>query len=457
MRYFQDTIAAISTPMGVGAVGIIRLSGHQSLDIVKKLFQGKHKELKPYRLSRGWIKNRNGLPLDEVLVSFMPGPGSYTGEDVVEINCHGNPAIMEAVLEAVMTLGARQAQPGEFTKRSFLNGKMDLTQAEAVLEMINAPTEAGVFLARNKLKGHLAGKINSLGSKLRKLKEQLCLAVDFPEEEIECLSTLEFAENVQECQREIMELITDFERDRIWTEGVLVVLTGKVNAGKSSLMNAIIGRERAIVNEMPGTTRDYLEEAINLRGLPVRLVDTAGLRDAGDEIELKGIEKGKEFIRSADIIVLVMDSTIEPSSHDLEVLKTIEPEKLLIALNKWDLVSSPLDWTLELGQKHPFIFRISAKYGAGLKDLITQIRRSALAGTGSKPEESLVPNLRQKSCLEKASMELMELAKDARARVPYDLLAARLDFACSELDQITGRITPDEVLNSIFDNFCIGK
>jgi tRNA modification GTPase len=457
MSYFQDTIAAISTPMGVGAVGIIRLSGHQSLGIIKKLFQGKHKELKPYRLYHGWIKNRNGMALDEVLVSFMPGPGSYTGEDIVEINCHGNPAIMETVLEAVMTLGARQAQSGEFTKRSFLNGKMDLTQAEAVLEMINAPTEAGVFLARNKLKGRLAGKIESLGSKLRKLKEQLCLAVDFPEEEIECLSTQEFAEKIQECQREIMGLITDFERGRIWTDGVLVVLTGKVNAGKSSMMNAIIGRERAIVTEIPGTTRDYLEEAINLQGLPVRLVDTAGLREAGDEVELKGMEKGKEFIRSADIIILVMDSTIEPSQHDLEILKTIETEKLFIALNKWDLVSSPPDWTLELGQNHPFIFRISAKHGIGLEDLMIQIRRSALAGTGSKPEESLVPNLRQKSCLEKASLELRELIRDARARVPYDLLAARLDFACSELDQITGRITPDEVLNSIFDNFCIGK
>ena len=457
MRYFQDTIAAISTPMGVGAVGIIRLSGPQSLGIIKKMFQGKHKELKPYRLSHGWIINRNGMPLDEVLVSFMPGPGSYTGEDVVEINCHGNPAIMEAVLEAAMALGARQAQPGEFTKRSFLNGKMDLTQAEAVLEMINAPTEAGVFLARNKLKGRLAIKIESLGSKLQKLKEQLCLAVDFPEEEMECLSTQEFAENVQECQREIIGLITDFEQGRIWTDGVLVVLTGKVNAGKSSLMNAIIGRERAIVTEIPGTTRDYLEEAVNLQGLPVRLVDTAGLREAGDEVELKGMEKGKEFIRSADIIVLVMDSTVEPSPHDLEILSTIEPEKLFIALNKWDLVSSPPDWTMELGQKHPFTFRISAKHGAGLEDLINRIRQSALANTSTKPEESLIPNLRQKSCLEKASLELMELIRDARAQIPYDLLSARLDFACSELDQITGRITPDEVLNSIFDNFCIGK
>ncbi len=457
MRYFQDTIAAISTPIGVGAVGIVRLSGNQSLEITKKLFQPKHKDLKPYKLTHGWINNKYDKPLDEVLVSFMPGPGSYTGEDVIEINCHGNPAIMEAVLEAVMSLGARQAQPGEFTKRSFLNGKIDLAQAEAVLEMISAPTEAGVFLARNKLKGHLSRKIDTLRSRLQQLKEQLCLAVDFPEEEIECLPAHELALRVQKCQREVMGLIRDFEQGRIWTDGVLVVLTGRVNAGKSSLMNAIIGRERAIVTEIPGTTRDYLEEAINLQGLPVRLVDTAGLREAFDQVEIKGMEKGKELIGSADFLVLVMDSTMEPSSHDLEILDSMEPEKLLIALNKWDLITCAPRWTRELEKKHPFIFRISAKMGTGLEKLMARIRQAALTGKGPRPEGALIPNLRQKSCLEKASLELLELAREARAGISYDLLSTRLDYACSELDQVTGRITPDEVLNSIFDNFCIGK
>ncbi len=425
--------------------------------MMQKLFQPKQKEFKPYRLIHGWVTNKQGSALDEVLVSYMPGPGSYTGEDVVEINCHGNPSILEAVLEAAMSLGARQAEPGEFTKRSFLNGKMDLTQAEAVLDMINAPTETGVFLARNKLKGHLSRKIEVLRISLQDLKEQLCLAVDFPEEEVECLSRQEVADRAEECQKEIDRMVSKYEQGRIWTDGVFVVLTGKVNAGKSSLMNAVIGRERAIVTEIPGTTRDYLEEAVNLGGLPVRLVDTAGLREAQDHVEVKGMEKGRELTLCADILILVLDSMQEPSSHDLIILNSTGPEKLIIVLNKWDLISSPPKWAEELEQTYPSVFRISAKQGSGLTGVTDRIRQMALSGRSIKPEGALVPNLRQKSSLEKASVELAELSREAKNQVPYDLLAVRLDYACSELDMVTGKITPDEVLNSIFDNFCIGK
>jgi len=457
MQHIQDTIAAIATPIGPGAVGIVRLSGPKSLEIIRKLFHPKQNKLRPYRLTHGWIANSQGKILDEVLVSLMPGPGSYTGEDVVEINCHGNPAVMESLLEGVVSLGARQAEPGEFTKRSFLNGKMDLTQAEAVLEIINAPTETGVFLARNKLKGGLARKIEALRCKLQDLKEQLCLAVDFPEEEVECLSRQELVHRTLDCRAEISGLIAGFEQGRIWTDGVLAVLTGKVNAGKSSLMNAIIGRERAIVTEIPGTTRDYLEEAVNLGGLPVRLVDTAGLRDALDHVEIKGVEKGRKLMLCADILILVMDAAREPSSHDLELLNSVKPEKLIVALNKWDLVFSPPKWARELELTHPFVFRICAKDGTGLEDLMAGIRQTALKGRSSAPEGSLIPNLRQKTCLERAEKELVQLAGDARDLVSYDLLAASLDYACSQLDQVTGKITPEEVLNSIFDNFCIGK
>ncbi len=457
MQYFQDTITAIATPMGVGAVGIVRLSGPDSLEIIQKLFQPRHKEIRPYRLTHGWITNKEGETLDEVLVSFMPGPGSYTGEDVAEINCHGNPAIMEAVVEAATSQGARQAEPGEFTKRSFLNGKIDLTRAEAVLEMINAPTEAGVLLARNKLKGRLAGKIDVLRGKLQGLKEQLCVAVDFPEDEIECLSREELAGRVNDCQSDIAGLISDYEQGRIWTDGVLAVLAGKVNAGKSSLMNAVIGRERAIVTEIPGTTRDYLEEAVNLAGLPVRLVDTAGLRKSGDQAEITGIERGRELMRCADILILVMDSTLDPSPHDLEILRSTSHDKLLIVLNKWDLISIPPQWANELEQTYPSVFRISAKNGTGLEELMSRIRQMALSGKIARPENAMIPNLRQKTCLEDASRELTGLVEDARSQVPYDLMAIRLDYACAKLDQVTGRITPDEVLDSIFDKFCIGK
>ncbi|MFO7727285.1 MAG: tRNA uridine-5-carboxymethylaminomethyl(34) synthesis GTPase MnmE [Desulfonatronovibrio sp.] len=457
MKHIQDTIAAIATPMGAGAIGIIRLSGPESLSLAYKLFYPKEKKIKPYQLTHGWITGSQGRILDEVLVSSMPGPHSYTGEDTVEINCHGNPAILEAVLEAVLSLGARPAEPGEFTKRAFLNGKMDLTQAEAVLEMINAPTETGIGLARNKLQGHLAGKIKSLRRKLEELKQQLCVAVDFPEEEIECLPGNELARRADSCVSEIAAITAGYDQSRIWTDGVLTVLTGRVNTGKSSIMNAVLGRERAIVTEIPGTTRDYLEEAVNLGGLPVRLVDTAGLRQARDQVEIEGMQRGKELIDCADILILVLDSTREPSSRELEILNTAIPEKIIIALNKWDLVSVVPDWTLKLERDWARTFRVSAKNGTGLKELLTGVREMALSGRVANPEGALVPNLRQKTCLEQAAEELSQLAREAVLHIPYDLLAARLDYACSHLDQVTGRITSDEILNSIFDNFCIGK
>ncbi|MFP4084317.1 MAG: tRNA uridine-5-carboxymethylaminomethyl(34) synthesis GTPase MnmE [Desulfonatronovibrio sp.] len=457
MKHIQDTIAAIATPMGAGAVGIIRLSGPESLGLAYRLFYPPEKELKPYQLTHGWITGRQGRILDEVLVSFMPGPRSYTGEDIIEINCHGSPAILEAVLEAVLSLGARAAEPGEFTKRAFLNGKMDLTQAEAVLEMINAPTETGVCLARNKLQGHLSGKIRSLREKLEELKRQLCVAVDFPEEEIECLPGNEIASRADACVNEISAITRDYDQARIWTDGVLAVLTGRVNAGKSSMMNAVLGRERAIVTDIPGTTRDYLEEAVNLSGLPVRLVDTAGLRQARDQVEIKGMQRGRELIDCADILILVLDSTLEPSSHELKVLNSVPPEKTLIALNKWDLVSAAPNWVLNLESSHSHTYRISAINGTGLKELLDGVRKIALSGRVANPEGALVPNLRQKNSLEKAAHELSQLAGEASQHVPYDLLAARLDYACSHLDQVTGQITSEEILNSIFDNFCIGK
>lgn len=456
MQYSQDTITAIATPMGVGAVGIVRMSGPQSLDIINQIFRSPGCKLKPYQLKHGWISDRHGSILDEVLVSFMAGPRSYTGEDIVEINCHGNPAILEGVMDTLISLGAREAQPGEFTKRAYLNNKMDLTQAEAVLEMINAPTQTGITLARNKLKGLLGQKISQLRQSLEELKRQLCLAVDFPEEEIECLSREELTDSVRKCIVEIENLIADYDQGKIWTDGVLSVLTGRVNAGKSSLMNSILGRERAIVTDLPGTTRDYLEESINLKGLPVRLVDTAGLRKTSDHIEQKGMDRGRELIDSADVLILVLDSTIEPSSTDVEICEALG-DKLIVVLNKWDKIKEPIQSILDIEQKYEDVIRVSAKTGQGISDLIAGIRQKSLSKGGEISPGTMIPNLRQKKCLEKAGMELSKLIDEALSEIPYDLMAARLDYACSELDQVTGRITPDDVLNSIFDNFCIGK
>ncbi|MFW5730241.1 MAG: tRNA uridine-5-carboxymethylaminomethyl(34) synthesis GTPase MnmE [Desulfonatronovibrionaceae bacterium] len=458
MNSIQDTIAAIATPPGRGALGIIRMSGSLSLSIARKIFsRPAGKALEPRRLLHGWIRNHNGLELDEVMLSWMPAPGSYTGEDVVEISCHGNQAILEAVLETLLAMGARLAQPGEFTKRAFLNNKMDLTRAEAVLEIINAPTMTGVELARQKLGGSLAEKIHSLSQKLAKLKQEMCLAVDFPEEDIQCLSREDLAHGVEQCLNQIQDLCAGYHRAGIWTQGVLVVLAGRVNAGKSSLLNAILGRERAIVADLPGTTRDFIEEAVNLNGLPVRLTDTAGLRETCDPVEQMGLETGRRLMDSADLIVYLLDASVPPEKSDLDFLKSADNQKLVTAFNKWDLITRPHPEILKLEKTLRPSVRISAREGTGLRELTDLIRNTILARQTGTAQDSPAPNLRQKICLEKCAEELSGLKQDALAGMPYDLLSTRLDYACWQLDQITGVISPQEVLNSIFDNFCIGK
>ncbi len=453
------TIAAIATPMGQAGVGIIRLSGPRSLEIASKLFipGPRFKGFQGYRLHYGWIQNKRSETIDEVLLSYMPAPYSYTREEVVEINCHGGPAVLEAALEALYDSGAEPAQPGEFTKRAFLNNRLDLTQAEAIQELINAPTQSGAFLAGNKLQGHLKNKVESLRQGLEDLKKQLCLAVDFPEEDLECLPPEILRDRVLECLQEIERLISSYEHSRVYREGALVVLAGRVNAGKSSLMNALLGRERAIVTSVPGTTRDYLEEGINLDGLPVRLVDTAGRRESPDEIELMGLETSRDLINSAELCVLVLDSTLEPSSEDWAVLEEVGPDKILVAANKWDLLSHTPSWVEDFTPRGLEVLPVSAKHDQGLEELSHRIRTRILQKHQVEAPSHMAPNLRQKNALEKARAELENLAREAVQGVPYDLLGTSLDFACAQLDEITGQIVTEDILEDIFSNFCIGK
>ncbi|MBT8763303.1 tRNA uridine-5-carboxymethylaminomethyl(34) synthesis GTPase MnmE [Desulfohalobiaceae bacterium Ax17] len=456
----NDTIVAIATPLGPGGVGIVRLSGKESLKLALQLFTSAKSDfqgVKPYRLHHGWIKDYKGRTLDEVLLTYMPGPGSYTGEDVVEFNCHGGPAILQSLVETLVSLGARPAEPGEFTYRAFLNGRLDLTQAEAVAEMITAPTRASISMAQAKLKGLLKQKITELRLKLENLRQDLCVAVDFPEEDLECLPREQLVQKVKDCIQEINELIDNYKQEHIWQDGALVVLAGRVNAGKSSLLNALLGRERAIVTDIPGTTRDYLEETINLQGLPVRLVDTAGLRRTNNIVEKEGFLRGQELISKADLCLVVIDSQLGISHEDRNILRNLAADKVILVANKMDLIETEPDWTNEFKEKNLDLLFISAKYGQGLKELTTLIRKKII-GHKKEPEPGrLVPNLRQKNSLEKARDELSVLAEEAKKEIPYDLLGTRLDYACTLLAEITGEITPDDVLNRIFENFCIGK
>ena len=456
----KDSIAAIATPLGQGGIGIIRISGPECTDIAQRIFhfakQGAS-EFRPYVLHHGWIHDLEGNVLDEVLISFMPGPGSYTGEDVVEINCHGGPAVVQSVLELALEVGARLADPGEFTLRAFLNGRLDLSQAEAVAEMISSPTRAGMNLAANKLQGGLRAKVSRLAADLERLRAQLCVAVDFPEEDVQCLEPEELQSGIQEVLEEIALPLRNYEQDRCWREGALVVFAGQVNAGKSSLLNVLLGRERAIVTPIPGTTRDYLEESVNLEGLPVRLVDTAGLRATEDLVEIAGLNRCRELLAEAHLVCIVYDQSIGPVEEDLELARELGPQRAVIVANKQDLRSSSKE---KDSIQFPADFEqisVSALLGQGIEELVKTIR-SRIVGNKAEPEAGeLLPNLRQRQKLSAAREELQQLNLELEQGVPYDLLGIRLESACTHLAEITGEISSAQVLEKIFETFCIGK
>lgn len=456
----KDTIAAVATPPGEGGVGIIRISGADSLKIARTLFSSSQKifkGFKPYTLHHGTIRDKAGQDLDDVLVSHMPGPGSYTGEDVVEINCHGGRAVLRAVLKEALALGARAANPGEFTLRAFLNGRMDLTQAEAVAEMISAPTKAALQLAQIKLSGLLGRKITELRARLEQLRAKLCVAVDFPEEELECLPPEELADGVSTAAGEIRELLAGVDRAKAWREGALAVLMGRVNAGKSSLLNALLGKNRAIVTDVPGTTRDYLEESVNLDGLHVRVMDTAGLRETEDRVERAGLTMSRELSKQADLVLFVLDGSEEPASETLEAALNQGSHRTLAVLNKSDISPARESLADELRAKGLETVSLSAKTGENLQYLCKRIRERILENSGEPDLGELAPNARQAEALNRALAELNALKNDTFSGIPYDLLGVRLETACAIMSEITGEITPGQVLDSIFDNFCIGK
>ena len=473
-----ETIAALATPPGSGAVAVVRISGPLSRSILEHLFH-------PLSHSFGGFKPRvmhygqvtvaeTGSVIDEVLAVYMPGPATFTGEDVAEIHGHGGSAVSEAVLAAVLAAGARLARPGEFTRRAFLNGRLDLSQAEAVAECIAAGSREALALAQAKLGGLLGQRVRDLRERLRGLCARLVVAVDFPEEDVEILPRPGLVAEVTAVRQACADLAAGYERARLTREGALVVLAGRVNVGKSSLMNALLGRERAIVTPHPGTTRDFLEESLDLGGLPVRLVDTAGLREAHDPVEAEGLRRAGDLIAEADLVLWVIDVEREASDPALAVeadtLADIAPGKVLGVLNKIDLrpplrdVFSPLETVAAAPSPvspsvAPGWLEVSARTGAGLEELAVAIRESLLAEAYAEPapDASPAPNLRQRDLLVRAVEELDGLLLDIATGLPYDLLGVRADLARDILAEITGEISNDDVLDLIFSEFCLGK
>lgn len=455
------TIAAIASPPGTGGVGVIRISGPDALAILAELVEPGSASFSGFKarfLHHGWIRDGKGGRIDECLAVHMPGPATFTGEDVAEIHCHANPLIVQWILERCLELGARQAERGEFSRRAFLNGRMDLSQAEAVAELVAAPGRESIRYSMERLSGQLGARIRKLQEALNELSAQACVLIDFPDDEIPNLSRKDFIERVELLIENLDELLCNARRASILQNGSRILLIGPVNVGKSSLLNALAGRKRALVSETPGTTRDYLEEALDFDGLAVRLVDTAGLRERSqaEAIEALGMEQSLGLLAETDLIWLVLDA-----SGDFSGLKSILAEiesrsrgqKILLVLNKSDL---PAHAAWDKADWQGCSCRVSALTGAGLNELVK--RSHTLLCGGEKSEgHGLAPNARQSRELEKAREELLTLKRDLATGQSYDASLSSLDSAISILDNVLGLATHDELLDKIFSQFCIGK
>ncbi len=460
MNYGDDTIAAISTPVGLGGIGIVRMSGDGSLSIAARIFKPSKKadvaQAKTFSIMHGHIIDpESGEEIDEALVSVMRAPNSYTRENVVEINCHGGAVAVRRALGIVLEHGARLAEPGEFTKRAFLNGRINLTQAEAVMDLISSRTEESMKIAADQLRGRLSKKLSGLRDSLLEICAYVEAYIDFPEEEIETGTSEEMAGRLAEIEEETGRLAKTFDEARFFREGLSVAIIGRPNVGKSSLLNTLLQRDRAIVTAIPGTTRDTIEEYLNINGLPVRIVDTAGIRSSNEAVELEGIRRSIEALEEADFVIVVMDGSEAVKEGDRDILKKLKEKNAVIAINKSDLpCMTNLEGEMVYGKKH---ISISAKTGKGIEELKSLVFRSNLANWEEDRDAVIVTNVRHKLALNRISAALLRAVDAMRTDRPLEIIAIELRDALDNIGEITGEVTTEELLNRIFSDFCIGK
>ena len=458
---FRDTIAAIATPPGIGGIGLIRVSGPEAGGIARRLFRPSPPgNFLSHHLYHGEIVSpATGVVLDEVLVAFLKEPRSYTGEDTLEINCHGGPLILRTVLEEVLRAGARPAWRGEFTKRAFLNDRLDLTQAEAVLDIITAQTRPGLAAAVGHLRGKLSSRVEEMRSEIIDLLAGIEAAIDFSEEDGVGETPGSAPFQIQRIIDRIVSLTATYHQGRIYREGVGVVIAGRPNVGKSSLLNRLLGEKRAIVTPIPGTTRDFIEETVDLGGIPVRLTDTAGLRSPEDAIEKEGVDLVWQRLETADAVLVLLDGSADLTADDRELLAKMTGKPLLAVLNKSDLPPRLNEKSLKvlLPEGTPPAIRISAKYGDGIERLTTALGDLILATPAEESSEVMIAHLHQKTTLEKAAAGLARARNGLNSGLPAEFIALEVREALDALGEITGRTTPEELLDRIFANFCIGK
>lgn len=459
----EDTISAIATPLGEGGIGIVRLSGPLSTGIARKIFKAKRAgewwEGKGHALVYGHVVDpADGKLVDEALLGFMRAPFTYTREDIVELNCHGGIVPLKRALELTLAAGARLAGPGEFTKRAFLNGRIDLAQAESVVDIIRAKTEKGLKVAAAQLKGELSQKIGSLQNEVLGLLAQIEANIDFPEDDLEDITGRNIEERAGSLAADLDTLIRNAEAGKIYREGIWTIIAGRPNVGKSSLLNRLLRENRAIVTEVPGTTRDIIEEVINIRGIPLKLVDTAGIRETKEMVERLGVERTKEMIGRADLVLLVLDSTTGITEGDREIAELVKGKETIVLINKIDVngggISAEEAGRLACGRP---VLEISAVEGCGLDALEDKIIETALGGRVTPSDEIMVTNVRHKRALEDSRKHLLEAKAAIGGNVPVDIVSIDVKAAWESLGEITGSTVTGDIVERIFADFCIGK
>ena len=456
----EKTIVAISTASGNGGIGIIRLSGRQTFDIIDKIFipKNKSKDIKGYTMKYGNIVNpKNNEIIDEVLVSYFVAPKSYTTENMCEINSHGGTVVEKRILELCLENGAELAEPGEFTKRAFLNGRIDLSQAEGIIDLINSKTEMEAKESINQLEGNLSKKIKKIEQKMLDIMVNIEVTIDYPEYDVEEVTNSEALKKLNEIHNLLNELENSFNKGKIIKDGIKTVIIGKPNAGKSSLLNSLLKEDRAIVSDIDGTTRDTIEEYLNIDGIPLKLIDTAGIRDTENTIEKIGVEKSKKLVNDADLIIAIFDISGSLDEDDRKIIELIRYKKAIILLNKVDVLKNNNKMEEEIKKLNKPVIKISAKEEIGFENLYSEIKKMFELNEISSNNEILITNERHKNQIIKAKQNILDAIEIVRNNTPVDIISIYINQAMEDLGEITGVNVSENIINEIFAKFCLGK
>lgn len=459
----MNTIAAISTPMGEGGIGIVRMSGKESFNILSKMFLTAKKEkiniedMHGYTIKFGYIIDGNNNIIDEVLVSFFTNPKSYTREDMCEINTHGGTIVVKRILEECLKNGADLAEPGEFTKRAFLNGRIDLSQAESVIDIIHAKSEKEAVASINQLEGQLSYKIKQIQKQILDKMADIEASIDYPEYDIEEVTNEKVMEILKKVKHDLEKLELSFENGKILREGIKTAIIGKPNVGKSSLLNYILKEDRAIVSDIEGTTRDTIEEMITIRGIPLKIIDTAGIRKTSDKIEEIGVNKALKIIEEADLVLAIFDNTRELDEEDIEILNKIKEKKAIILINKTDIKKQYLQNNSEIIKTKKDIINISAQTGEGIEELYSKIENMFDLCEIDSENGIIITNMRHKNQIILAKKSIEEAIESVNNKYPIDMVAIPMKQCLEELGKITGENVSEDIINEIFSKFCLGK